>query len=36
MRNEMIRDWLVVGICDLALSERLQTDENLTLDKEKN
>ena len=35
MRNELIRDRLVVGIHDLALSERLQTDENLTLDKAK-
>ena len=35
MRNEMIRDRLVVGIRDLALSERLQTDETLTLDKAK-
>ena len=35
MRNEMIRDKLVVGIRDVALSERLQTDENLTLDKAK-
>ena len=35
MRNEMIRDRLVVGICDVALSERLQTDESLTLDKAK-
>ena len=35
MRNEMIRDRLVVGIRDVALSERLQTDENLTLDKAK-
>ena len=31
----MIRDRLVVGIRDLALSERLQTDETLTLDKAK-
>ena len=31
----MIRDRLVVGIRDVALSERLQTDENLTLDKAK-
>ena len=35
MRNELIRDRLVVGIRDVALSERLQTDENLTLDKAK-
>ena len=35
MRNELIRDRLVVGIHDVQLSERLQTDENLTLDKAK-
>ena len=35
MRNELIRDRLVVGIRDVQLSERLQTDENLTLDKAK-
>ena len=29
---EMIRDSLVVGICDSALSEKLQMDSKLTLD----
>ena len=31
----MIRDWLVVGIRDSSLSERLQLDANLTLEKAK-
>ncbi len=31
----MIRDRLVVGICDNALSKRLQLDAALTLDKAK-
>ena len=35
LKNEMIRDHLVVGIHDSALSERLQLDANLTLDKAK-
>ena len=35
MKDELIRDRLVVGIKDIALSERLQTDEALTLDKAK-
>ena len=35
LKNEMIRDRLVVGIRDSALSERLQLDGNLTLDKAK-
>ena len=29
----MIRDWIVVGLRDLNLSETLQTDPELTLDK---
>jgi len=35
LENEMIRDRLVVGIRDSALSERLQMDAELTLDKAK-
>ena len=35
MESEMIRDRLVVGIRDSALSERLQLDADLTLDKAK-
>ena len=35
LKNEMIRDRLVVGIRDCALSEHLQLDANLTLDKAK-
>jgi len=35
MKSELIRDRLVVGICDMGLSERLQADEKLTLDKAK-
>ena len=35
LRDEMIRDRLVVGIKDVSLSERLQTDPNLTLEKAK-
>ena len=35
MRDEMIRDRIVVGIRDSALSERLQMDADLTLDKAK-
>ena len=35
MTSEMIRDRLVVGIRDIALSERLQLDSDLTLDKAK-
>ena len=31
----MIRDCIVVGICDDALSERLQLDSELTLEKAK-
>ena len=33
LHNEMIRDRIVVGLRDAALSERLQTDSELTLDK---
>ena len=35
MKEELIRDRLVVGICDHALSERLQIEAKLTLDKAK-
>ena len=35
MKEELIRDCLVVGIRDLALSERLQMEAELTLDKAK-
>lgn len=35
LRNEMIRDRIVVGIRDEALSERLQLDSELTLEKAK-
>ncbi len=35
MKDEMIRDRLVVGIKDTALSERLQMDADLTLEKAK-
>ena len=35
MKEELIRDRLVVGICDLSLSERLQLESDLTLDKTK-
>jgi hypothetical protein len=35
LKEEMIRDRIVVGIRDLALSERLQLDADLTLDKAK-
>ena len=33
MREELIRDTLVVGIGDAGLSERLQLDSDLTLQK---
>lgn len=33
LRDELIRDRLVVGIRDTTISERLQTDADLTLDK---
>ena len=35
MKQELIRDQLVVGIEDLALSEHLQLEPDLTLDKAK-
>ena len=35
MKDELIRDRLVVGIKDVTLPERLQTDETLKLDKAK-
>ena len=35
LRDEMIRDRLVVGILDMSLSERLQMDADLTLEKAK-
>ena len=35
LKNEMIRDRIVVGIRDQALSERLQTVADLTLEKAK-
>ena len=33
LQDEMIGDWIVVGLRDSNLSERLQTDTELTLDK---
>ena len=35
LRDQMIRDHIVVGIRDKALSEQLQTDPDLTIDKAK-
>ena len=35
LKGEMIRDRIIVGICDVALSERLQMDLDLTLEKAK-
>ena len=35
LKDEMIRDRIVVGICDSSLSERLQLDPELTLEKAK-
>ena len=35
MKEELVRDHLVIGICDHALSERLQMELELTLDKAK-
>ena len=35
LKNELIRDRIVVGICDTSLSERLQMDPDLTLEKAK-
>lgn len=34
-KNEMIRDSIVIGICDASLSEKLQMDWELTLEKVK-
>ena len=33
LKKEMIRDQLVIGICDAQLSKRLQLQPNLTLTK---
>ena len=33
LHDEVIRDWIVVSRRDLNLSERLQTDQEITLDK---
>ena len=33
LKDEMLRDRLVVGIRDIAMSEKLQFESNLTLDK---
>ena len=33
LREEMIRDRIVVGLCDSALSEKLQLESDLTLEK---
>ena len=33
LRTEMIRDRIVVGLCDQKLSERLQLEADLTLEK---
>ena len=35
MKDQMIRDRLVVGVSDRSLSQKLQLEENLTLDKAK-
>ena len=35
LKDEMIRDRLVVGICNAALSHQLQLDPKLTLEKMK-
>ena len=35
MKNEMIRDFIVVGIQDNSLSERMRMDSDLTLEKAK-
>ena len=32
LKNEMIRDWLIVGIRDTVLSEKMQMDAKLTLE----
>jgi len=33
LHDEMVRDWIVVGIHDATLSQKLQMDANLTLEK---
>ena len=35
LKEEMLRDRLVVGIADAGLSERLQLDADLTIEKAK-
>ena len=35
LKDELIRDRIVIGIRDKALSEQMQVDQNLTLDKAK-
>ena len=35
MKRDLIRDCLVVGICDHSLSERLQMEPDLTMNKAK-
>ena len=35
MKEELIRDHLVVGICDYSLSKWVQMEPDLTLDKNK-
>ena len=35
LQDQMIHDRIVVGICDQALSQRMQLDPNLTLEKAK-
>jgi len=35
MKDELIQDRLVIGICDSTLSERLQMEVELTLEKAK-
>ena len=33
LHDQMMRDWIVVGIRDAKLSEKMQMDANLTLEK---
>jgi hypothetical protein len=33
IRDQLIRDFIVVGICDDKLSEKMQLDPDLTLEK---
>lgn len=33
LHDEMIRDWIVMGICNAQLAEKLQLDPDLTLEK---